>query len=146
MGNLMDHAKRELDLLGYTEGCEPPNSWMRDSVLELIETFSKQGHSGFSAPCCIQLFEKIARFLPVKPLTGEDEEWTDLSEEWGGPRWQNKRCSRVFKDADGACYDIEGKVFRDPEGFCYTSKDSNTPVEFPYIPTTEYVDVTEQED
>jgi hypothetical protein len=93
------------------------------------------------------MFSKLAGFEPLVPLTGEDWEWNDISEYGGGTKYQNKRCSRIFKDADGRTYDIEGKIFWewwiDENGekrkSHYTCRDSHVTVEFPYTPTREYV-------
>lgn len=105
--------------------------------------FSKQGHSGFSAPYCVETFRKLALHEPLVPLSGADDEWNEVSD----GMWQNNRCSHVFKDADGKAYDIEGRIFREPNGACYTSRDSRVYIEFPYTPKREYVDVQgEQEE
>ncbi len=138
--NLVKHAKVELELLGYdlNDKVEGPNKWMCENVLELLKVFSKQGHSGSSAPYCISLFSKLANFEPVCPLTGNDDEWTEVSDNL----YQNKRCSHVFKNGkDGTAYDIEGKIFRESDNCCYTSKDSSVDVTFPYTPKREYVEV-----
>jgi len=143
--SIYDHAERELDLIGMTDGGDM-NGMMRKHILHMIEEFAKEGHSGFSASYAIQCLEKLLRFEPLSPLTGEDWEWFDVAEMSSGPLWQNSRCSRVFKDENGA-YDINGKVFwewyTDPETgekhkSHFTSKDSRVPVTFPYIPTTVY--------
>lgn len=140
MGNLVKHAKREFIALGYTpiDKADPddPNSWIQQNILELLETFANQGHSGTSAPYCINYFKKLAAFEPLCPLTGEDNEWQEV----GDNLFQNIRCSSVFKQNDHV-YNIDGKVFREPNGACYTNCDSRTPVTFPYTPVTEYVDV-----
>ena len=125
-------------------------------VLKLLEVFSDEGHSGSTAPYTINLFKKLAMFDPIVPLTGEDWEWTDVSDTFGGrghKLYQNKRCSHVFKDETGA-YDINGKVFyewytdENGEKFKshYTSRDSRVPVTFPYIPTTVYEEYIENGD
>lgn len=72
----------------------------------------------------------------MTPLTGQDTEWTEISENV----FQNKRCSRVFKDGTIA-YDIEGLIFKDKGGNYYTNKNSKTRVTFPYIPSSKYVNV-----
>jgi hypothetical protein len=81
------------------------------------------------------------QFKPLAPLTGEDDEW--FKHDYGGePSYQNKRLSSVFKDADGFCYDIDGKVFwewfKDEDGNAvktyYTGRDSRVEVTFPYTP------------
>lgn len=145
--NLIKHAKKELEILGYVplekEQEEGPNKWIQENVLELLDVFSKQGHSGSSAPYCIKVFTKLANFEPLSPLTGEDSEWTEIAD----GVFQNKRCSHVFKQYDrfnGQAYDIDGKVFRKPNGNCYTSIDSFVPITFPYVPQTIYVDVDEE--
>jgi hypothetical protein len=143
MSNLVEHAKREFLALGYkpiNEEEDGPNKWIQQNVMELLRVFSEQGHSGSSAPYCVGVFEKLAMFEPLGPLTGEDHEWHEASD----GVFQNKRCSHVFKQADrfnGQAYDTQGRVFRDPNGGSYTSGDSCVPVTFPYTPTTEYVDV-----
>jgi hypothetical protein len=142
---MFDHAERELDLIGmHDDG--GMNGDMRKHILHMIGEFAKEGHSGFSASYAIQCLEKLLRFEPLSPLTGEDWEWNDIGEMSGRPYWQNVRCSHVFKDENGA-YDSEGKVFwewyTDPETgkkskTHFTSKDSRVPITFPYVPTTVY--------
>lgn len=147
--SILDHAKRELDIVGFTEDSnDEMNVMMRNHILHMIEEFSKEGHSGFSASYAISVLHSLLKFEPLSPLTGEDSEWTDVAEESGYPLYQNKRCSRVFKNNDGA-YDIDGKIFWEwhtdpsindgrPFKSHYTSKDSRVPVTFPYLPTTVY--------
>ena len=115
-------------------------------VLELLDVFHGEGHSGTTAPYAIDLFKKLAMFEPVAPLTGEDWEWVNVAEQNGVPLWQNKRCSHVFKDNNGA-YDIDGIIFydwytREETGeryqSYYTCKESKVPISFPYIPKSEY--------
>ena len=156
----IDHAMLEFEAAGWVKD----NNWTDDyqqaiceNVLNLLIAFSNQGHSGSSAPYTIKLFEKLAMFEPIVPLTGEDWEWTDVRHNGDGSiRYQNKRCSHVFKEGDGQAYDIDGKVFwewadrllsEDEEGYpgvdtfksYYTSRDSRVYITFPYTPNTEYV-------
>lgn len=146
VGNLRRHAEHELELAGYRADIkeECPEKWLREGTLALIDVFSAQGHSGSSAPFAVRLFSDLASFKLLSPLTGADEEWNGLSYS-DGMKWQNNRCSHVFKRADGTAYDIEGRIFREPNGCCYTSQGSWVPVTFPYTPTTEYVDVPADE-
>jgi len=142
MSNYIKHAEREFIALGYdlNQTKEDPNKWIMENIFELLEVFGKQGHSGSSAPYCINYFRKLAAFEPLCPLTGEDNEWNDVSEFGYTGTLQNKRCSTVFKNAADGAYDIQGKIFRDPNGCCWTGKDSHVPVEFPYTPKSEYID------
>lgn len=135
------HALREFKAAGYppiAECGDGPDKWIQENVIELLRVFSEQGHSGSSAPYCIRMFEKLANFEPLVPLTGADDEWNEVS----GGVWQNNRCSHVFKEADGRAYDMDGRIFRQPDGCCFTNRDSRVYITFPYTPTREYVDVT----
>jgi hypothetical protein len=138
--NCISHAKREMQAIGYdlNQTEEDPNKWIQENVLELLEVFVKQGHSGFSAPYCIDMFAKLAKFEPLCPLTGADDEWNDVSDDC----YQNNRCSHVFKEKDsGKVYDLDGYIFVDQTGSGFTSGYSRKYIEFPYIPKREYVDV-----
>lgn len=117
---------------------EGADNWIAENLIELLAVFSAQGHSGFSAPWAICRFEKLARFEPLGPLTGADDEWSEYS----AGMFQNRRCSHVFKDADrfgGQAYDSRGRIFREPNGGCFTSGESAVPITFPYTPTSVYV-------
>jgi len=119
--NLYAHALQEL---GSEEGFQ--------EVFALLEVFSNQNHSGFSAPITIETFRKLASFEPLGPLTGEDSEWVQVTDDL----WQNKRDGRVFKKSDGQAYFIEGKIFEDPDGSRWCNSDSFVDVAFPCIPNS----------
>lgn len=139
MSNLVKHAEHELSLIGDGE-CEMQQA-MNKHLVEMVKVFAEEGHSGFSAGYAVSLLEKLLRYEPLTPLTGEDDEWVDV-----GHCFQNKRCSHVLKDYDGKAYDINGKIFKQPDGVCYTGSGSRVAVEFPYMPKSEYVDVPYPED
>lgn len=153
MSNLVDHAWKEFRAAGWCDEHNKFNDEMQEAickhVMDLLIVFSQEGHSGFSAPYAINLFSALAKFEPIVPLTGEDWEWSDVSEYGGrddGPLYQNKRCSHVFKDSTGA-YDIDGIVWYDwytdtetgeRHKSHFTNRESRVPVTFPYTPKTEY--------
>ena len=145
MSNLLSHAMDELDRIGMTEdSTDEMNVMMRKHVLHMMQEFANEGHSGFSASYAIGILTKLLDFKPLSPLTGEDDEWVNVRDYGPEPHYQNKRRSSVFKDADGSCYDIDGKVFwewampyegrepQEPYKSYYTSRDSSVPVTFPY--------------
>jgi len=136
--SLTRHADMELPHIGTDE----MGSQMAANLRELVLVFCTQGHSGFSAAYAAENLGKLLKYEPLTPLTGEPDEWDEV----GPGVFQNRRCSRVFKQADrfdGQAYDLDGKVFREPSGVCFTSADSLTPITFPYWPKTEYVNVPE---
>lgn len=138
--NIVGHIKREMP-----ESDEPMQAMMRSHLIRMGQLFSIEGHSGFSAGYAISALEKLLKFEPLGPLTGEDSEWSECD---CGPemKWQNKRCGHVFKRADGSAYDSEARIFREPDGICFTGKGSCVEVTFPYTPTREYVDVPADRD
>lgn len=152
MSRLNDHAWLEFKAAGWLDEDGRFKDDMQEAicthVLKLLEIFAEEGHSGTTAPYAANMFKTLAMFEPIAPLTGEDWEWHEASE----GVFQNKRCSRVFKQADrfdGQAYDIEGKVFyewrTDKETgekykSHYTCSESLVPVTFPYKPIHNYVE------
>ena len=131
MSNLVDYAKDELKRIGMIDSGEAYNDCVTKAILDLIEMFGSQGHSGFTASYTINAFSRLAMFKPLSPLTGEDDEWNELRD----GSFQNKRYSAVFKESkDSTAYNIEGKIFTDNNGETwYTSGDSRVNVTFPYV-------------
>ena len=114
MSNLRNHALTEFKAAGWMDENgvfeDEMQGMICEHVLKLIEMFSDEGHSGSTAPYTINMFKKLAMFKPLTPLTGKDDEW--IKHDYGvEPKYQNKRLSSVFKDADGNAYNIDGKVF-----------------------------------
>lgn len=105
MSELINFAKAELERAQLFDKDADYDGEIAKSVVELIETFSKQNHSGGSAALTLLLFSRLAAFKPLKPLTGNEEEWNHVGMQNGAPLYQNKRLSTVFKDKDGA-YDL----------------------------------------
>jgi hypothetical protein len=152
----MEWAEQELKLAGYdiNDPEDGPNRWLAEGTLELLKVFSEQGHSGMSAPFAVALFEKLALWKPIAPLTGEDDEWNEVGES----TWQNRRNSVVFKGEDGQAYWIEGRVFWEwathpeiddgkPFKSYYTSRESRVNITFPWTQPdqSEYVFVPTEE-
>lgn len=114
MSSLIDHAKTEFSILGWDTTDDEMQQEACKCVMELLETLEKQGHSGFSVLYVLSLFNKLANFKPLSPLTGNADEWAKVTEEDGKPFYQNKRYSYVFKlGEDGQAYDDASYPRRD---------------------------------
>lgn len=137
---LVDYARTELQAAGLFDKDSDYDGMLGDAVMELIEKFAAQGHSGSSAARTASLFMRLAQRKPLGPLTGAEDEWTKV----GRDLWQNKRCPNVFKDAGGRAYDIEGIVFELPNGNRYLGAKSRVYVTFPYTPHSEIVKVDDE--
>ena len=163
--NLVEHAKMELQIAGLLDENSEYGGMIGEAVIELIEVFSKQGHSGASAPIVINLFKKLVKFEPLEAITGKDEEWALVgTKENGSPWYQNKRCSALFKEGqEGRAYYLDAIVKRDQNGnywsgFAWLNEEDFQTGDrtkmigkrgyiksFPFIPKTFYIDVKEVE-
>ena len=135
--SLHDYAKRELDRL-----CPPDENGRKDElqelvdrhVLQIVDLFSGQGHSNTSAVYVLSILERVLRFHPLTPLTGDDDEWeSSLDQE--DDKQQNNRCFSVFRcnHDNSTAYDSEGKIFSSDGGRTFWgTKESRVPITFPY--------------
>lgn len=139
---LVEHAERELRAAGLFDEDSDYGGMLGTSVLELVRKFAEQGHSGVSAALATSLAEKLMRYEPLTPLTGEDDEWLLVSDMGGKdrtPLHQNNRFSAVFKEDDIA-YDIDAVILIDPHGVGWLSH-VREPIEFPYTPEQKRVEI-----
>ena len=141
---LIEYAKSELSRIPKDK--DGMQELMNKDILEVIRIFSEQGHSGFSASYALSILDRLLRFKPISPLTGDDNEWGNPYGE-DGTR-QNKRCSSVFKNADGSCHDIDAMVVSDNGGITWFSSGRfRKTVTFPYNPPIHpekvYIEYTE---
>lgn len=130
-GGLVGHARNEI---GHKFKESGPDRWMAAHMIRMMALFASEGHSGFSAQIARQWFWRLSGFEPLGPLQGSDDEWVAHDEDGEVRIYQNRRCSRVFKQPNGIAYDIEGRVYEEPGGARFTSSGSAVPVTFPYVP------------
>lgn len=140
--SLIEYAKSELARIGTDE--DGMQELMNRDILEIVEKFGSQGHSGFSAGYALSLLDRLLRFKPISPLTGADEEWNEVSQ----GLYQNKWCSSVFKNPDGTAHDNDAIVVSDNGGITWFSSGRfRKEVTFPYavstFPERVYIEYTE---
>ena len=150
------HAYHELVMLERAckdeDGLKMQKEVTRD-VLELLDVFSKQGHSGFSASYVMGLFKRLVDHKPLSPLTGNDDEWSvDLDTD--DKTQQNLRCPSLFRQNhdNSTAHFVDDVIFSDNGGVTwFTSsmdRDYKTPVTFPCMPPNEprrvYIKYTEE--
>lgn len=78
-------------------------SMCADSAKELALLFEKQGHSGMSASITLDIFNNLAQWKPLSPITGEESEWIKLDKDRN--ELQNGRLTSLFKE-----YNEDGTV------------------------------------
>lgn len=105
--SLIDHATAEIKRAGLDAPDADYDGMIGKAVLELVEVFSRQGHSGMSAQMTISLFAEVAQFHALTPLTDDPAEWNDVSEA-SGPMWQSRRNPEAFSQDGGQTYRLLG--------------------------------------
>lgn len=157
MGALMDYATEELNRLCDKNGdMDPMQEKMNNDILDIVERFSDQGHSGFSAGYALSILDRLLRFKPITPLTGEDSEWVLVYNQSTGKKiYQNNRCSSVFKviavDGEVTVHDNDSVSCSDNGGITwfsgYTTRKYLDNIAFPYTPPLHprkiYIEYTE---
>lgn len=108
MSNLIQHARSEMTRAGLFDEDADYGGAHAKAVMELIETFAGQGHSGMSATITLRLFYDLAQFKPIGPITNDPAEWMHVADTPEESVWQNRRRSTTFsRDAGNTWYDIE---------------------------------------
>lgn len=92
MGNLESYAKEELERAGLFGPESDYGGMIGESVMKMIKEFADEGHSGNSAMQTLAIFQRLAQYKPLTPLTYGPEEWNEV----GTNVWQNRRDSEVF--------------------------------------------------
>lgn len=93
--NLIKHAKRELALIDEEE-------WIVQGYLDMIEIFSKMGHSGGSASVFIPTLTRLLEFKNLSMLTDDPDDWIEV----GPSMWQCRRNSEAFSEDGGKTYTL----------------------------------------
>lgn len=101
---LVAHARAELEAAGLLAEHGPYDGMIGQAVLELVQTFADQGHSGYSAGMTLEAFHIVAGWGVLTPLTFEDDQWVKHDNDV----WQHRRKSSVFSADRGATwYDLD---------------------------------------
>lgn len=100
--SLVEHARRELELLGQT--AEDPA--YAQSIVSAVAVFASYGHSGGSASVAIEQLHDLLRFRTLSPITSDPDTWNYV----GSDMWQSKRDPAAFsKDGGQTWYFVDGR-------------------------------------
>ncbi len=134
---LVEHTKDELERAGLFDEDSDYGGMLADAVMAIMKVFAKQGHSGFSAAMCRELFHRLSNFETLTPITSEPEEWYDISVACGGEKgkmWQNTRNPAIFSEDGGETwYNVETQS---EGGFKTSTNNDHWHVWFPGHPRT----------
>lgn len=110
--NLEKHARRELKIAGLLDKDSDYEGMIGEAVIGLVREFSKAGHSGGSGRLTLEVFNHVANWRPLGPLTNNPDEWMQVSPDMmpgGSPAtWQSRRSPSCFSNDGGKTfYDID---------------------------------------
>ena len=103
--NLVRHAEYELRRAGLYDKDSDYGGMIAEAVMKMVKAMAAEGHSGMSHSLTMEVFNRVANFKTLTPLTNDPEEWMDVS---GYGDWQNRRQSSCFStDGGKSYYDID---------------------------------------
>ena len=99
MSNLVEHARKELALLG-----EEPETI--EGYLKVVQAFADMGHSGGSASVALAVIPRLLSYQHLTPITANPDDWMLVAHDKTGGTdvWQCKRNGALFSDDGGITY------------------------------------------
>ena len=99
--NIADYAWNELNRAGLFTGDGDLYGGMTGrAVMDLVDVFVEQGHSGASSAVVAYAFHRLIMFEPLGPLTDDPDEWMKVAD----GLWQSRRQPRAFSQDGGKTY------------------------------------------
>jgi hypothetical protein len=101
-------AEGELRRAGLFDEDSDYGGMMGESVMQLIEAFAGEGHSGFSAQMAAHLFGELSAYKPLTALTNSPDEWMHIDADMTGnaTTWQSRRNPSAFSGDGGKTYTL----------------------------------------
>jgi hypothetical protein len=97
VSKLVEHAQRELELLGEFKS-DPAYA---QSIVCAVAAFAAYGHSGGSASAGVAVLKRLLEFRNLSPLTDDPKEWMEVDDSL---MWQNRRNGEAFSGDGGKTY------------------------------------------
>lgn len=112
--NLVRHAEQELRRAGLYDKDSDYGGMLAHAVMKLVKAHVREGHSGMSHAVTLELFNRVANYKTLTPITNLPGEWHEVGKDMmpGGERtcWQNRRNGALFShDGGKTYYDIDEK-------------------------------------
>ena len=151
--NLYRSMKPEIDrFMAEFDKENPGDELSRKYTLECIKSAQKaycslcaDGHSGHSISETMAFLRRMVNHIPFTPLTEDEAEWNEISDDEDGKLFQSRRSPSVFKtvSSNGTSYrDIDRVVKLDLEtglewsnGWVTKMVDERFPITMPYMPS-----------
>ena len=99
--NIAGHAWDELNRVGaFTADYDFYGGMTGRAVMDLVDVFVEQGHSGMSGSLVADAFHRLVMFKPLGPLTDDPDEWVEVAD----GLWQSRRQPQAFSQDGGKTY------------------------------------------
>lgn len=109
MSNLIRHAEEEMRRAGLYDKDSDYGGMIPEAVMKLVRALASEGHSGGSHAITMAIFNQVANFKTLTPITSDPTEWNNVADErqpGGGkkPIFQNRRDPAMFSNDGGKTY------------------------------------------
>ena len=99
--NIAEYAWDELNRVGaFTAEGDFYGGMTGRAVMDLVDVFVEQCHSGMSGALVADAFHRLVMFKPLGPLTDDPDEWVEVAD----GLWQSRRQSQAFSQDGGKTY------------------------------------------
>ena len=105
--NIGAHAWEELNRLNlFTADGDFYGGMLGRAVMDLVNVFAGQGHSGMSAALAADAFHNLDIYEHLGPLTDDPDEWLEVAD----GLWQSRRKSSAFSRDGGLTYTVNDEA------------------------------------
>lgn len=133
--NLVQYASKELKLAGLLGNSTQKENEFGCRVLSIMAKLREYKYDLPTTFKLLNVLARVARFMPLTPLTGEEGEWHRVGSvpdlPYVGITHQNSRFFNVYKDNQGRIFQSDGYRVTRPDGKQYFAIKE---IQFPYLP------------
>lgn len=111
---LIQHAEEEMRRAGLFDKDSDYGGMVAEAVMKMVKCLADEGHSGMSHDLTMEVFNRVANFKTLTPLTNDPAEWHDVTS-YGNPdvpMWQSLRDPSMFSNDGGKTYYNVGDPMR----------------------------------
>lgn len=135
---MSDWARNELQMAGLFDKESDYEGMLGEAVMELMDKFSEQGHSGFSAELTASIFDRLVHWKPLSELTSDPEEWNEIEEEQSSHFPGHDGKVKVFQSRRSPdCFSEDGgQTYYSIDDSCFEGTEDNGVTFMRYCPET----------
>ena len=104
MSRLIEHAEREMRLAGLYGKDSDYGGLIPKAVMALVTAHADQGHSGGSHQIVMEIFNLVANYKTLTPVTDDPAEWIGGRGSPGESMFQSNRDPSLFSTDGGKTY------------------------------------------